>query len=635
MNRSTIAATAVFASLLLIWLVTGREADTTEIPPFVIDGYLDDDISLQDIKVLNKDEASPYSHFEIIRLGERSTLDMVAGEAEKKPSERKWHATRTKGDKTWEATGESYRVKMLNQLLARPFRSSYAFKASPDELVDYQLDPEHAVDLIATAPDRKVHIRVGKASKSEEGGGETWVQNPAEPSIIYQIAGHDLRTELDVGWKDIRERKIVGLHAPSIDRIELDNPRAPNGLGHVVATRPPLSDAQRKLVADGAKPDDVRKSEDGWQIIEPAGFAAGEIGGWLDSVERMTMTETYDTTGGKMPADAGLDDEAGTVHLRLSGQNSSFHITLGTKAPKGDQGDIYVALEGTSIVYSVASWSADQVIKDLDSLRDVRLLGERKAEACNGITIKGEGAAFVATRQGDSWSASGIDLDPSNLDDYLRDLVGTRVEFKSRMTADSAGLSTPLVQIALSFGDEIVELEVGKVGDTTYGRHKGVDIFTLQSWSADRLTRTGRDFVNKHLLRRDKNLVVAIDMPNNNSFKELTRSGGNWVVTGEPTASVDASKIDALLDSLSTYEYHAEYDVDAKSVGLNPPAWNMRMRFGDGSSWALALSETKRDNNPYATLQSGKEKPKLVTISAMMIEAIRKSWTDVAGANRP
>lgn len=630
MSRSTIVILAMFVGLLIAYLVMDQKTETSEIQALVVPGFLQGEISLQDIKVLNKDEESPYRSFEIQRGDEHFTLVMNPGQEDKKPSERTWVATRTKGDKTFTAAGESYRVKMINQVLARPFRSTYSFAAKPEELAEYGLDDATAVELTAVAPDRKIHLRIGALERGEgDEAGSTWVQDPGHKEVVYQVAGHDLRTEVAVGWKDIRERKILKVNVANVDAIELDNPRAPKGRGKVIMERPPLSVEQRKELADGKKWEEVRKSDVGWTIVEPKGMPAGDIGPWLESIERMTMTETYDLQDGKVPADAELESPERTVVIKLREGDTWTTIRYGGRAPKGDQQDTYVAVDGETIVYSVAGWSSDQIIKDVDGLRDVRLLGGAPVADVQQLEIRTGDATFTASRNGESWTSKDLEIDPTSISDWLRDLQSTRVEFRTGRDLKELGLVPPASTITLTSAKGKIVIEAGtRQGDKAYGRIDGGDPFELQSWSADRLVRTGRDFVDKHLIKFDKATISAITLHEGAASKRLVRVGDVWSVEGDTTVKIDQQAVNGFIESVASSSYHQEYDVDAASVGLTPPAWSATFTHPAGD-WTLALSDTRRDNNPYATLGAAGGKAKIVTISAMMVDMFRKTFADV------
>ena len=631
MSRSTIAIVTIFATLLVAWLLSQGDDAVQEIPPLLVQGYLKGDISLQDIKVLNKDEESPYTRFEVERDGERFTLALKPGQDAVKAAERKWLATRTKSGNTIEAPGESYRVKMINQLLARSFRSSYAFVAKPEDIAEYGLDASQAVRLIAEAPERKVALIIGKSEKNDdESAMLTWVQDPARKDVVYQVTGHDLRTETAVGWKDVRDRKILSVNLAAIDKVELLNPRAPSGRGQLVASRAPLTDEQRKQLDSGKKWDEVRKSDDGWKIDSPPGFVVGDIGSWLESTERMSMTEAFDLVDGKPPADAGLGDDKRSVVITLHEGSRKTVVRLGERAPKGDQQDVYVGVDGDALVYSVASWSSEQIIKDVDTLRDLRLLGVRKAADATAIRIDSATApAFQARKAQAGWTSADVELDPKAVEDWLRDLDSTRVEFRAGKNLASLGLDKPGTRISLTLPDGAVTISVSpRMGDKTYGRIGDGDAFELQSWNADRLHRTGRDFVDKRLLRWPVADVTSVTVPDSDKTRKLVKDGESWKVEADAALSVDSAKVKALLESLSQYSYHMEVDADRKSVGLEPAPWQISLQVGT-KVWSLALSGTKKDNNPYAELRDGAGATRIVTISAMMVEQFKKSFADL------
>ena len=83
-----------------------------------------------------------------------------------------------------------------------------------------------------------------------------------------------------------------------------------------------------------------------------------------------------------------------------------------------------------------------------------------------------------------------------------------------------------------------------------------------------------------------------------------------------------------MIEGIANSSYHKEYDVDAASVGLAPAPWTLTLTHGS-DTWTLTLSDTRRDNNPYATLVDTGGKQKNVTISAMMVDMFRKTFADM------
>ena len=314
MNRSTIVMVLVLCGLVGLWATSGSKKTAERLPALTVDGFLTKEISLQDIKILNKDEKSPYTKFIIKRTIDKGpvtyTIELDPSTAnEKKASDKKWWVTRELNGRTLKAKAENYRLRIFNQGLARNFRSSMALKASEDQLKEYGLDPENAISMTAVSPKQTVKLVIGNKFKLSEDSSATWVMNQDTEGVVYQVSGFDLRHHFDTSWKDIRDRKILDVNLAAITKVELSNPRV-KGSEAIVLTRPPLTDEQRKSLNDGTEWSKVRKSSDDWTVVKPAGLKLDEpeLSGWLESLGRMSATEYVDLTGGKVPSESGLDD---------------------------------------------------------------------------------------------------------------------------------------------------------------------------------------------------------------------------------------------------------------------------------------------------------------------------------------
>ena len=347
MSKSSMVMLVLFVALGIGWFLQDDGPKEAEHPAIVVEGFVAKDVSLQDVKILNKDDDAPYTRWEVKRKGETYVLEKLPGQDNKKHSESRWKATRKHAGGEATAKGETYRVRMYGQTLSRSFRSSYSFATKESELAEYGLDPDHRVEVLATGGGKKVHLIIGnvdKPSAEDEANAKTWLMRPDVPNVVYQVAGFDLRKNIDVPWKDVRDRKLLDIKVARVSRIELANPHDPLAK-KVVAVRDPLPKDQEELLAQIDKEPDrkkreelekkLRKSNDGWKIIEPAGYEVGEIGSWIESVERMSLTENVDTADGKAPAESGLDDKDVAVRIALFEGDKKTEVIGGKAQTEG------------------------------------------------------------------------------------------------------------------------------------------------------------------------------------------------------------------------------------------------------------------------------------------------------------
>lgn len=642
MKRSTIVMLTLFAVLLGAWLWSQRTPTHDGPPPLAVQGYVEG-VSLQDIRILNKDEESPYTRFTIERQGEKVVLELLPGQEKVKPGERKWSAVRTAGDEQLKTHGQAYRVRLYNQVLALSFRSSYSFEAEPTELAEYGLDDAQAVTFTAEGGGRKVSLRLGKVLKTGEGDTDasTWVMNPEVPKVVYRVAGRDLRTELAVPWKDIRERKLFEWNLAEIDRIELSNPKDTKA-AKVVMTRPALTAEQRKkmeeaLAAKGDEKDQkdkkeaqVRKPSEGWLIAEPTGYPPGDIGDWLESLERMQATDYRPFKDGKLPENTGLETGKG-VRISVGTGDKLQTLIIGAKSDN-KEGDVWVQVEGRNELYLVASWSTDQCIKKLDSLRDLRMLGELKSSSSPVFSLQSPEGSMTASRKDGKWYSKDMELDSSKIDSFLGDIDGVRVEYDSGKTRAAVGLEPPAYTYTVDVGGKPLRLLVSlKQGEDTWGAVNDGDVFKLQSWNADRLRKKPSDFSDKHLVDFQTGEVRALRIRKEGGELEsyAHQPDGGWALVGDDKATLKKERIDALITTLTEVSYEQkEKGANPAENGLAKGFHSIEIELPPNRQVQIRVAADEKDGQAWAAVYRSGKLVSIGRITAMNATSLKKSLVD-------
>ncbi len=633
MNRSTLIMLVVFVVLLGVWLFAQQPTTSEGPPPLAVDGFVDG-VSFQDIKILNKDEDSPYTSFTVTRKGEKVTMNLLPGQEKVKAGEKKWKAVRTGDDgvklDTW---GQSYRVRLWNQALAISFRSSYSFEATDAELAEYGLSPDKAVTFIAEGGGRTVKLTVGKVDKTGEGDTDatTWVMNPDVPKVVYQVAGRDLRTELAAPWKDIRERKLFDWNLAKVDRIELVNP-SDTRTAKVVMTRPPLTKKQTKELTEGKDWKEVRKSEVGWTIAEPKGYPPGDIGDWLESVERMQATDYRTFVDGKLPQGTGLEEG---VRMTVTADGKKETLIIGGKSDNKD-GDAWVQVEGRTELYLVASWSSDQCIKNLDGVRDLRLLGDRKAAKSDLLLAQSAKGKLRMVRKKDKWDAGGAEIDAKKINDFLGDLDGIRVEYQSNKTREAVGLVEPAYSYTFVLDGKSTRLLVSaKQGEDTFGAlDTDGDVFKFQSWNADRLRKGPDDFADKHLVEFQKGEVKGLTIQAAGTKPTALNKGpdGKWQAVSDPSIKLKDPALEAIIAAVVEINYEEKVDggkLAAFSLdkGFHSITFNLNLN----RKVEVRVSTKEKEGRPYVSVHTGRKQFQIGTIATMNASQIKKTLSDLKG----
>jgi len=643
MKRSTLVTLGVLAALAAVYAAKSFKSTEQGPPPLSIDGYVGN-VSEADARDAQKDKLPPVKKITVKKKGDEIVLDQIAQELPKdatpdkaKPVEAKWSARRTFKGKSTEAKAQVYRANAMADVFARTIRSTFARVAKAEALAEYGLDADHAIDVEAVLDSRTVKLRIGNLDKGQElGDATTWVQDPARPDVVYQVAGRDLRGAFDVPWSDIRDKSLLALELSAVDRIEVDNPGDPRQPRFAVK-RPPLTDAQRKDLAD-KKPG--RDAGEGWAVAEPAGFGAGDVGDWLKSIERMSANEFLDPAEvADKKADTGLDDAKVAAKVTVTAGDKKTVIVFAKTDEASASKDVWARIEGRDEVYKVASYTRDQVLLKFDQVRDRSLLGARKAASARSFKVTGPDGAVDAVKTAAGWQIAGMahPVSAKAIDSFLSDLDGVKVDFAADVTPGSAGLASAEWTLSIQFDSGAVAVQLAKEADgNALGRVDAPgpagDVWKLASWSAGKLRKTAKDFEDKRVLpfAKDEATRIKVALKDGTPF-ELTRSGDKWTVA-EGGHSVDgkADAVAAWLTTLADLEFANAADKGTAELGLDKDFGLIEVSNAGGKTWSLRISGQKSGEEPYiASLRDGKV-ARVATLASWAASNLTKKASDFA-----
>lgn len=504
MKRSTLIMIGVFALLLVVWLVQGRKRPDGAPPALNVAGYIGN-VSEQEARSQAKDTPPPVTQIVLQRKDEKIVLVRTQAATPAKPAvgdkptepaqEAKWTATRTYKGKSTEAKAQAFRAQSMAETLQRTIRSSYSHETKPDQLAEYGVDADHAIDVELTLPDRTVKLRIGQLDKGQDvDSSNTWLQDPDRPNVAYQVSGRDLRTSFDVTWAELRDRSVLHLQLPAVDRLEIINPLDTKSK-KIVVTRQALSPAQAKDLAD-KKP--ARDVGEGWTIQDPPGVRAGDIGEWLQAIDRLSAEEFLDTADvAEKKLDTGLQDPAVAVRVAITAEGKETVVVFGKQ---DDKKRYFASVLGHDEVVLVPSHAHDQIVQTLDQLRDRRLLGANKAKDISGFSVRSSDGEVAAKRGGDTWALTRpvAEASAKAVDAWLTELEGIKLDFAESATPTALGLEAPATKLELQVPGGLQSVLLGKeVDGNTWGRVTWPDgkaeTFKLSSWNAKRMQKKAAD----------------------------------------------------------------------------------------------------------------------------------------------
>ncbi|MFZ4576812.1 MAG: DUF4340 domain-containing protein [Myxococcota bacterium] len=651
MKRSTWITLAVFAALLVVYLVKTMRTETSAPPPLDIAGYLGN-VSEDEARALSKGKPSPVTKITLRRAGEVISIekqpakaappaDKVAADAP--APEEVWTAIRTAKGKQTQTKAQSFRVKGMAEAPMRTLRSSFTLPVTKKDLAEYGLDAEHALDVDLTLPDRTIKLRIGAVAKPEAsesgqpGDPSTWVQDPARPEFVYQIPSRDLRTTFDVTWTDLRDRALLDLDTAAVTRLEV-TPPADKGV-KVVLERPALTPKQRKALDDKKQ---KREDNEGWTMVEPAGVRVGEVGEWLGALSRLSATDFVDAADAAAKKTVtGFDDPkvATRIAITVSGK-PPIVIDVGGSDESRPTKDVWLRVQGRDEWVLVPSYVRDQAVMTVDQLRDRRLLGDMKAKEAKTFSIQAGDVQLSARRDGSAWTLTAPALATSTraVDSYLSELETTKVEFvKDRQPAD-VGLGSPTWKITLQFDGSSCTVALGTTQDgSTFGQATvdGVpgELFKLTSWNADKLKKKAQDFADRKLFPLARDEVTEIHLESKDAGKVLLRKAadGTWQVAEGDNAAAPAQKqaVDDLLASLTNLEYTSDHsDRNAADTGLLKDYSQVQALDRSGRTFELRVSSQKNGEDFFAGLVKAGRVARVVAIGSVPATSLAKKPSD-------
>lgn len=641
MKRSSWIAVGVFAVLLAAWLAKGMKSPPTAPAPLSIDGYVGA-VSDDEMRAQTKDKLPPVKQLTVksqdseLILAQLPQDPPAAATPDKadaaKPLEAKWSAKLVRKGRSSEAKAMPYRAGAMAEVFGRSIRSTFSREIKESDKAEFGLDSAQAIEVEAQWPGRSVKLRIGKLDKGSEGGEPTtWVQDPARPTVVYQVAGRDLRSPFETRWSDLRDRNLLVLDLGAIDKLEVENPADPRAVRFSLS-RPPL--------AAGAK----RDAGEGWAITAPVGYLVGDVGEWLRSVERLSAADFVDPTdAAERKLATGLDDPKIAAKLTITAGNAKTVLVFGAADTTSESKDVWMRIEGRDELYKIASYSRDQVLTRFDQLRQRALLGAAKAKDATEVRVVGPAGELALRRNAGVWQlASGQAAAASAVDSFLADLDGVQVDFAADATPGSAGLLAPEWTLRLTLANgETMSVELSKEMDGhVFGSAVGAtgrgDIFKLQGWNATKVRKSSADFADKRLIPIEKGAISSVEVrpAEGESFSVELGSAGWNLKRGSHIEIVESNVMTDWLASLTSMERGTATDKSPADTGLDKHFDSLQIKSNDGSISHVAISRKKSGEEVWVSLL---QKGKVLAISAIpqSSAAVLQKTADSLAKNSP
>ena len=199
----------------------------------------------------------------------------------------------------------------------------------------------------------------------------------------------------------------------------------------------------------------VEREADGWRLVSPVDFPGDDIvlDGIASALAQLSRESVIDSP--QAPEVYGLGADSHVIYFTAKG--SDHGLRLGNRAPVGEgQYVVPAAQDPAEKVFTVASWRVNAIQKDLDDIRDKRVL-DFDRDSVDQIVIAWEDTRVELVRQGEGWhmrAPVSDQADASTVDRLLSDLAFMRAEgFEDDPPPDDqSGLDEPFVSFELRLG---------------------------------------------------------------------------------------------------------------------------------------------------------------------------------------
>lgn len=336
-------------------------------------------------------------------------------------------AAATSTDKRFPA--DDGQVKTLLQALVE-FKASDFVTEQPEKHAELEVDDAKGLTVKANTASGTVRdLVLGKASKS----GGAYVRQAKSNEVFVTSSGLTHQAKRNVtAW---RKKSIATVKAEDVTKVTIT----------------PAAGEPFSLIADSG----------GWKFEgkAPADYS-------FDSAAAQRVVSQLNSLTAQEFIDGDVIEPFNTVVAVEAKEGKTATLRLTAKRADGTYA---LKVDGNAQTYVLPAWQAEQLSKDADGLRDLRLMHFEVAQA-ERLTVISPGKKTVVVREGEKWKLAepktAADFDSAQVNTQLLRLASVRGLKKAQdVTELQAGINKPSVQIEVSLkGGGVQRLRFGGAG---------------------------------------------------------------------------------------------------------------------------------------------------------------------------
>jgi hypothetical protein len=302
----------------------------------------------------------------------------------------------------------------------------------------------------------------------------------------------------------------------------------------------------------GAAPITLDKTDSGsWKITAPDQYNADQetISGMLSALSPLDAERVIDDNGSSLQS-YGLDQPS--LELDVTGKGGKTQqLDFGDQTPTGDS--VYVMLAGNPRVFTAANFNKTSLDKDVNDLRDKRLLPV-DADNITRLELLAGHQDIVFSHTNGKWKIekpSPLRTDNFSVDDLADQLTDARMDLTGSASSDAEKAfphAAPVATAKLTDNSGTQVFELRKSGDNYYAESSAVKgEYQVDSSLGDALNKSLDDFRNKTIFDFSYNQPNKIELHEATKAWFLTRSGTDWWSDGK---KMDEESVDSLVSEL-------------------------------------------------------------------------------------
>jgi len=316
-----------------------------------------------------------------------------------------------------------------------------------------------------------------------------------------------------------------------------------------------------ELKRKNAPPIQLTKTGSDWKITEPKLFAADQstVSSLLSTVASLESERLVDEKSSDLRR-YGLQQPS--LELDVTEKDGKMQcLLLGDDTPAGSA--VYAALAGDPRVFTVASYHKTTIDKNLNDLRDKRLLTV-SPDKVRRMEIAGKKGDMEFGHNRDEWQIlkpKPMRADSTVVSELVSKLTDARIDLNASDKAAEESVSAfasgmPVAVVKLTDESSTQQLQIRKSKDLYYAKSSVVEgVYKVDSALAGAVSKKVDDFRNKKLFDFGYSDPNKLEIHSGSKTYSLLRGGQDWWDNGKKMDEESARSLIANLQDLSAEKF--------------------------------------------------------------------------------